>query len=143
MQPFPSRLGASQVRRGLSLGYTDHYSVYSGIVTHFGLSGTGPGTLTPRVGWGGAQNPSCVLLQVSNCLDLLDIYSNDVNEGNQDHVGSDSRDFGPPAQGGKIAFFAIVPKRGGRLFRHLRHLLRCVFTSFSTSSRLHPPLREM
>jgi len=67
---------------------------------------------------------------VSNYFDLLDIYSNGVNEGNQDHV-SLIRAIWTPAQGGKIAFFAFVPKRGGRLFHPLGHLLRYVFTSFS------------
>jgi len=85
--PFPSRLGAMQVCGGLALAHTNYSNVCLGIVTHFGSSSTGPGTLAPRVGWGGVQNPSYVLQQVSNYLDLLDVYYNDIDEGNRAHAG--------------------------------------------------------
>jgi len=52
--PFPSRLGATQVSRGLALRYTNYYNVYLGFDTAFVLSGASPVTLTPR---GGGRNP--------------------------------------------------------------------------------------
>ena len=59
---------------------------------------------------------------MSNSLKLLDLHSNDVDEGNRARAGSLYAVFDPPLKGGEIAFFAIVPERGARLFRPFGHL---------------------
>ena len=63
--PFPSRLGTTQVRQGLALVYTNYYIVYLGFKTPLGLPSMSLGALTSRVGQGGVQIPSPVLLHVS------------------------------------------------------------------------------
>ena len=69
---------------GLALS-TIHYSnIYLGFKTTPGSFGEGLGILTP--GWG-AENPSMHMLQVSNCLDLLDSYFTDIDEVKRAHLG--------------------------------------------------------
>ena len=99
--------------RGLALVYTNYYNVYLGIVTHFGSFGMGPGTLAPRVGWGGVQKPSYVLQQVSNYLDLLDVYFTDIDEGNRAHAGPFYPIFDPPPKGVKSHFLRLHPNAAG------------------------------
>ena len=92
---FPLRLEVTQVSEGLALVNANYYNVYLGFVTHFGSPGTSPGILAPWVGQGGAQIPFYVLRQVSNYLDLLDVHSTDIFEGNRAHVGPFMRFFDP------------------------------------------------
>ena len=69
---------------GLSLSTIYYSNIYLGFKTTPGSFGEGLGILTP--GWG-AENPSMHVLQVSNCLDLLDSYFTDIDEVERAHPG--------------------------------------------------------
>ena len=55
----------------------------------------------PRVGQGWVQNPSFTLPQVSNCLDLLHIYFNDIGDIYWAHLGPFYTVFDPFSGGSK------------------------------------------
>jgi len=87
------------VRRGLALARTNYSNAYLGIETNLWSSGSGPGTLAPRVGWGGVQNLFHIMLQVSTALDLLDICFNDVKGCNRVHASLFRAIFDPLLKG--------------------------------------------
>ena len=144
--PFPSRSRTTKVREGLALVYTNYSIVFLGIETHFRSPGSSPGTLVPRVGQGGVENPFYDLRQVSNCLDPLDVHFSDQNEVNRAHAGSFYAIFDPPLKS-EITKYAIVPERGTRSVRTFGRLFKYVFASFSRPSRsstfMFPPSRDV
>ena len=106
--------------RALALVYANYSIVYLGFETTLGLFGEGLVTLTPG---GGVEIPSLRVLQVSNALAALYIYSIDTGKVDYVHFGLFFAGVDPLLREGvKIAKIAISPECGGRLFRPFGHI---------------------
>jgi len=80
--------------------------MYLGVEVTPGAFNEGPVTLTP--GWG-VEIPSLCVPQVSNQLDLLYIYFNDISEGERDLPGLFCAIFEPPGLGGRKSEKSRLP----------------------------------